>query len=347
MVFFLYIEVMLQLTYQHYNLPLRYPFTTARYTVNNQPTLIVSISCGEYIGHGEATTNPYYESTLKKLEASIQKVQYRIQDAKTMHPSAVWERLQPLLRNDYFALCAIDCAFWDWYAQKENTPTRRFWSTNDHKTLQTNYTIGIDTPAQMLKKIKGTPWPIYKIKLGTPNDIPLMESITKHSNATFRIDANCGWTAQETLQNTTALQQVGIEFIEQPLPVTQWQEMKTLKKTTTLPLIADESCQREEDVLRCADAFNGINIKLMKCGGITPALRMIQNAKQHGLQVMAGCMTESSVGISALTQLAPLLDYLDADGAMLLQKDIAQGVTFDNGYITYPKRNGSGAVLIK
>ncbi len=336
---------MLKLQYQKFTLPLQDPFTISRYTVTHQQTFIVSISCGNYTGYGEATVNPYYNSTLDKLEASVSKVLSIIPKARELHPSELWELLKEPLKDDYFSLCAIDCAFWDWYAQKENKPLRRFWSDSDSHLPMTNYTIGIDSVALMKKKITKFHWPIYKIKLGTDKDLEIIQELRKVTDAVFRVDANCGWTAEETIQNAVFIKELGVEFIEQPLKASNWIEMKTVKEHTALPLIADESCQREEDVIQCVDTFDGINIKLMKCGGITPALRMIKKAKQNNLKVMAGCMTESSIGISALCQLAPLLEYIDADGAMLFKKDIADGVTFNNGNIVFSEKNGSGAKL--
>jgi len=143
-----------------------------------------------------------------------------------------------------------------------------------------------------------------------------------------------------------SLKELGVEFIEQPLHEDDWEGMKRLKKECVLPLIADESCQRFEDVEKCAEGFHGVNIKLMKCGGLTPALKMIKLARELNLKVMAGCMAESTVGISNLAQIAPLLDYIDADGGMLIKNDTANGVSLKYGNIVYPKENGSGIALL-
>jgi L-alanine-DL-glutamate epimerase-like enolase superfamily enzyme len=137
-----------------------------------------------------------------------------------------------------------------------------------------------------------------------------------------------------------------VEFIEQPLPADQWDEMRRVRAESVLPIMADESCVVEADVERCAEYFHGINIKLVKCGGLTPARRMIARARQRGLKVMVGCMTESSVGISAIAQLLPLLDYVDMDGALLLARDIATGVTIDKGVCRYAPENGCGVTLL-
>ncbi len=336
----------LKLKIKPYKLQLKHPFTTSRYTVNVQETVIVSISDGAYVGYGETTTNPYYKSTLKKIEKSVNIVKAIVERGFGLDPGKLWQQLEPHLKNDYFTLCAVDCAYWDLYAKQNNKSLRSFWSKPNNKTPLTNYTIGIDSISKMKAKIIETPWPIYKIKLGTSEDVKIIKALRRVTDAVFRIDANCAWTVKETLDNAKALKLLGIEFIEQPLKANNWEGMKVLKNESVLPIIADESCQRLEDVELCIKSFHGINIKLMKCGGITPALEMIKEARANNLQVMAGCMTESSVGISNLVQLASLLDYIDADGAMLLKKDIAKGVSFDNGRVIFSNKNGSGTSLV-
>ncbi len=337
----------LTITIQNFELPLNNPFTISRYTVTVQKTVVVSISDGNYTGYGEATVNPYYNSTIESLKASARSVKSVLEAVEeNTHPTKLWKQLEPHLNDNYFALCAIDCAYWDLYAKQQQKPLRRFWSEHDENLPKTNFTIGIDSVEVMKSKIQETPWPIYKIKLGTKNDLEIIQSLREITDAVFRVDANCAWTIEETLKNAEAFKKIGVEFIEQPLKADNWEGMKILKEKSVLPIIADESCQQLKDVSICADVFHGINIKLMKCGGITPALQMIQIAKAKQLKIMVGCMTESTIGISNLTQFAPLLDYMDADGAMLLQNDIATGVTFTNGEIIYANKNGSGAILI-
>ena len=343
---FIYIyNMQLKLTAKAYNLPLKHPFTISRYTVTDQKTVIVSITDGEFTGYGEATANPYYESTIEKIEISVIRVAPIVEVSFGLHPSELWQRIAPHLQNDYFALCAVDCAYWDYYARTKKRTLRSFWSNEDAQTPLSNYTIGIDTIANMKAKVLETPWPNYKIKLGTSNDIEIVSDIRPITNAVLRVDANCAWTANQTLENSKVLKTLGVEFIEQPLKVDDVIGMKHLKAKSVLPIIADESCQRLEDLDACAAYFHGINIKLMKCGGITPALEIIIKARALGLQVMAGCMTESTVGISNLTQLASLLDAIDADGALLLKEDIATGVSFDKGAIVFSDKNGSGTEL--
>ena len=159
------------------------------------------------------------------------------------------------------------------------------------------------------------------------------------------MDANCGWQVDEALRNADALAELGVEFIEQPLRADNWSGHKTLFGKSALPILADESCIVESDVEQCAGNFHGVNIKLVKCGGLTPARRMIARAKELGMDVMVGCMTESTVGISAIAQLVPMLDYVDMDGAALLSKDIATGSHLEKGICKFSSLAGSGIVL--
>jgi L-alanine-DL-glutamate epimerase-like enolase superfamily enzyme len=210
-----------------------------------------------------------------------------------------------------------------------------------------DYTIGIDPIDKMVAKMKEFDgWPIYKIKLGTDNDLAIVRELRRHTDAIFRIDANTAWTAEQTIAFAPELKKLGVEFLEQPLKRDDWDGMKRVFRECALPVIADESCLIEMDVDRCAGFFHGINIKLTKAGGLTPARRMITRARALGLKVMVGCMNESSVGISAIGQLLPLLDYVDMDGAVLIAKDIASGVHLVKGRAVFPDENGLGVRLL-
>ncbi|MEZ6115912.1 MAG: enolase C-terminal domain-like protein [Pirellulaceae bacterium] len=159
------------------------------------------------------------------------------------------------------------------------------------------------------------------------------------------MDANCGWTADQAIEYSHTLKELGVEFIEQPIPAGQWEQQQRLFEQSALPLMADESCILPADVAACEGYFHGINIKLVKCGGLTPARRMIHDGKARNLKLMVGCMTESTVGISAIAQLLPYLDYVDMDGAALLASDIASGVFVDHGECQYPSVPGCGVTL--
>lgn len=332
----------LKLQVKSFKLQLKHPFTISRSTRTHQETVIVAISDGINVGYGEAIPYPYYGIYRQNLEDSIKKVESLINDSSRRIPEELWQLLTPNLQDNYFALCAIDCAYWDYYAKSHGRTTRSYFVGHPANSPLSNFTIGIDTVEKMVQKMNEVPWPIYKVKLGTEQDVQIVKELRKNTKAIFRIDANCAWSVQETLDNAVELKKLGVEFLEQPLHADNWDGMKELKDRCVLPIIADESCQRFEDVEKCTEVFDGINIKLMKCGGLTPALKMIDLARSKGVKVMAGCMAESTVGISNVVQIAPLLDYIDADGAMLLKDDVAKGVSLEYGKIIYSKTLGSG-----
>jgi L-alanine-DL-glutamate epimerase-like enolase superfamily enzyme len=265
---------------------------------------------------------------------------------KNETPDDFYAKIYPYLKHDMFALCALDIAYNDLYARQKGKKLYDLWNYKIGTNPLTDYTIGIASIEKMVAKMQELPWPIYKIKLGTKEDIAIVSELRKYTNAIFRIDANCGWTAQETINNAIELKKLGVEFLEQPLKADDWEGHKEVYKNSVLPIIADESCITEEDVAKCKNHFHGVNVKLVKCGGLTPARRMLIEAKQLGLKTMVGCMTESTVGISAIAHLLPQLDYVDMDGALLLDKDIATGVTIDFGKISYSNLDGTGVTLI-
>ena len=336
----------MQLILKSFNLKLKHTFSISRVSYSEQPTLIVELKDGDFSGYGEATSNPYYHITIQKILDDLTILKPIIENIKNLSPEAFWQHMYPRLKQNMFALCALDEAYNDLYARKKDQKLYELWNYDISKNPLTNYTVGIDSIEKMVSKMTELPWPIYKIKLGTKDDIKIVTELRKHTNAIFRIDANCGWTVDETIKNAKALKNLGVEFLEQPLKADDWDAHKVVFNKSVLPIIADESCQVEADVDKCYNYFHGINVKLVKCGGLTSARRMILHAKALNMKTMVGCMTESSVGISAIAHLLPLLDYVDMDGALLLSEDIATGVTMKNGVITYSKLNGTGVSLI-
>jgi L-alanine-DL-glutamate epimerase-like enolase superfamily enzyme len=329
-----------------YNLELKHTFTISRESHDFQPSLVIELVSDGFSGFGEATSNPYYSITVDKMMKIVLENKDYIVSLSNEKPSDFWEKLQPLFKENMFALCALDIAFNDLYARKQNKKLYEVWDFNIDKNPMTDYTIGIDSVEKMVEKMKELPWPIYKIKLGTKNDIEIVTELRKHSDAIFRIDANCGWTADEAIENSFKLKELGVEFLEQPLKANDIEGAKKLYENSALPIIADESCIVESDVEKCFGLFHGVNVKLTKCGGLTPGKRMLEKAKSLGMKTMVGCMTESTVGISAIAHLLPLLDYVDMDGGLLLKKDIANGITINNGVISYADENGTGASLL-
>ena len=334
-----------------YDLPLRHTFTISRESITSQPSLIVELEHGGHRGYGETTANKYYGFTMESMAQALAAVESEVSaaaDVLTQDPARFWDRLAPHLKDNAFALCALDQAANDLWGKLRGQKVHEAWGLSIDKIPASNYTLGIDKIDVMVAKLAEFPdWPIYKIKLGTERDIDIVRELRKHSSATFRVDANCGWTADQTIANAPLLKDLGVEFIEQPLPPDKWEDYRRVCSQSALPIIADESCIVESDVEKCAGLFHGINIKLVKCGGLTPARRMITRARQLGLKVMVGCMTESTVGISAIAQLLPLLDYVDMDGAVLLARDIADGAKVIRGICHYSAENGSGVTLLE
>ncbi|WP_299823186.1 dipeptide epimerase [uncultured Pontibacter sp.] len=336
----------MKLTIRSFALPLRHTFTISYDSRDVQDTLIVELQDGEYKGYGEATSNPYYGQTIEAMTQNLENIREQIEATDITDPAAFWEQVRPALQHSSFTQCALDMATNDLYAKKLGKPLYQLWDLNPKDAPISNYTIGIDSIEKMVQKLKEQPWPIYKIKLGTKEDIEIVRELRKHTDAVFRVDANCAWGVDETINNAVELQKLGVEFIEQPMKADNLEGMKEVYKHSVLPLIADESCIVEADVAKCHNLFHGVNIKLTKCGGVTPAIRMINKARELGLKVMIGCMTESSVGISAIGHLAPMLDYVDMDGALLLKEDIATGVVVKETGLIYPQENGTGAQLL-
>jgi L-alanine-DL-glutamate epimerase-like enolase superfamily enzyme len=332
----------MNLKYKKSDLPFKHPFTISKGTKTHQPALLVELDFFGIKGYGEAPAIAYYNIPVEKMIADIESKKRMIEKFSFTEPERYWHYLHHLIPDDPFLICALDMAAWDIYGKMKRKQLYELWNLDISKNPLTDITIGIDTVENMVAKMNETPWPVYKIKLGTPEDIHIIEELRKHTDAVFRIDANAAWKAEEALEKIKVFKDLNVEFIEQPLAKDDWKGMKFLYEHSPLPLIADESCVSEHDVLKCKGHFHGINIKLTKCSGITPALRMIKNARELEMKVMVGCMNESSIGTAAIAQLLPLLDYVDMDGPLLLAEDVATGVTFDYGKIIYGDGYGLG-----
>ena len=332
----------MKLSYKTYNLPFTHPFTISKGTKTHQPTLIVALEFMGITGYGEAPAISYYNIPVEKMVEDLEQKKTFVEKFAFSDPERYWHYLHHLFPQNPFLVCALDMAGWDLYGKLKRKQLHELWGLDTGKAPHTDFTIGIDSIENMVKKIKEKPWPVYKIKVGVHNDIEMVTALRQHTDAIFRVDANAGWTLEEALQKIPLLKNLGVEFVEQPLAKDNWDEMKILYAQSPLPLFADESCVTESDVQKCQHHFHGINIKLTKCSGITPARRMITKARELNMQIMVGCMNESSVGTAAIAQLAPLLDYVDMDGPLLLAEDTAKGVSFDAGKIIYTQGYGLG-----
>ena len=328
-----------------FELPLLHPFAISRETITVQPSVIVELRDGELSGYGEATTNSYYGATKERLRTSLETCRELVENGSWDQPSQLWEQAHAKI-DDSFALCALDLAAHDLWGKRLGKPVYELWGLTTEKNPVSNYTIGIDEIDLMVSKMQEfSDWPVYKVKLGTEHDLEIVAQLRKHTDARFRVDANCAWTPSQTIEFSKPLAELGVEFIEQPLPAEQIEEMEEVFDLSALPVIADENCLVPEDVDSCIGRFHGINIKLVKCGGLTPARKMIEQARKAELKVMVGCMTESTVGISAIAQILPLLDYVDMDGAALLANDIASGCEVRQGICCYPDVPGNGGTM--
>ena len=320
----------MKLAYHSYELKFRYPFGISRGTKTHQPTLVVELEHMGRKGFGEAPAISYYHIPVEKMVSDLEQKKVFVEKFAFTEPERYWHYLHHLFPQNSFLVCALDIAAWDLYGKIRNKPLKELWSNLGNLSPVTDYTIGIDTIEKMVEKLKEKPWPVYKIKLGTENDVEIMQELRKHTQSVFRIDANAAWEASEALEKIRAFRDLGVEFIEQPLAKDDWEGMKYLYQHSPLPLIADESCVSEHDVIKCKNHFHGINIKLTKCSGITPALRMISEARSLDMKVMIGSMNESTIGSAAIAHLMPQADYIDADGPLLLEEDLAAGLSYNN-----------------
>lgn len=330
-----------------YRLDLRGRFSIANDSFDHQDTLIVALSHEGHTGYGEATVEPYYKVTYESMTEALRPLKERLQTYEFTTPEHLWLELQAELGLEPFAQCALDCAAYDLWGKLNEKTTLSLLGLDGQTGPQSNYTISIDSTAAMVANLKEfADWPVFKIKLGTERDKEIVTALRAVTDKVFRVDANTGWSVAKTMEMARFLETQNVEFIEQPLVPEDREGAERLFSQCPIPVVADESCVVESDVISCYGKFHGINIKLMKCGGITPALRMIEQARRQDMKVMVGCMAESSVGLSAIGQILPLLDYVDMDSVALLAADIASGVEVDRGVCRYNGLPGSGIRLV-
>jgi L-alanine-DL-glutamate epimerase-like enolase superfamily enzyme len=344
-----------ELSFWEQSLPFEYPFTISNgRTKTHQHSLMVRLSLGNWEGFGEAPAIVYYDVTVEAMMAQLEKHRKVIEKFALIDPERFWHFLHHLFPNDPFLVCALDMAGWDLWGQMKKQPLHQLWGTEWNTTANEqnsmppicDYTLGIDPIEKMVQKMEANPWPIYKVKVGTEYDIEMIIALRQHTDKPIRVDANAGWTTEEALLKIPALAKLGVELVEQPLAKDNWVGMEQLKQQGVLPLFADESCVLEQDVAKCANYFDGINIKLTKCSGLTPALRMIKEARVLGLKVMMGSMNESVIGSAAIAQFLPQLDLVDMDGPLLMTELNGVGLNYsfenENGKIEPLKYPGLG-----
>lgn len=323
-------------------LPFRFPFTTSKGTKTHQPAIVVRLEGGGMTGWGEAPAISYYGVTAEGMLAELEAMRPTLEGFVFTGPEPFSDFLETILPDRSFLRCALDMAGWDLHGKMRRRSLIDLWGLAPDRIPISDFTLGMDAVPKMVEKMLAQPWPVYKVKVGGPDDLSVLEALRARSTVPFRVDANAAWSVEEALDMLPHLAALGVELVEQPLAKDDVGGMRRLMEVSSLPLIADESCVGEGDVERCAGLFHGINIKLTKCGGITPALRMVAEARRLGLQVMIGSMSESTIGSAAIAQLSPLVDYLDNDGTLLLDGDVATGLTREAGRILPSGRPGLG-----
>ena len=332
----------MKVQYWPYSLRFRHPFTISKGTKTHQPTLIVELEYFGIKGYGEAPAIAYYNIPVEKMIEDLESKKVLVEKFAFTDPERYWHYLHHLFPNNSFLVCALDMAAWDIYGKLKKKKLYELWNGDITKNPICDFTIGIDSIEKMVAKLKEKPWPIYKIKVGTADDIAIVKALKDNTNAVLRVDANAAWDVETALKLIPELKKLGVELVEQPLAKDDWEGMKILFSESSLPLYADESCVHEQDVEKCQNYFHGINIKLTKCSGITPARRMIAKAKELGMKVMIGCMNESTIGSAAIAHLLPFIDEVDMDGPLLLAEDLATGIEYDFGKIIYSEAPGLG-----
>ena len=327
-------------------LELRHPFRIARSADEFRESVIVRLAEGGALeGFGEAAPSPRYGQSAESAERALASL-----DATILEPAGYLEdsldRAAGLLKGEEAALAAVDIALHDLLGKRLGAPLYALLGLDPRKTPVTSYTIGIDTRDFIAEKVREAEgFPVLKIKMGLENDYEIMETVRGLTGRPVRIDANEGWTRDEALEKMRWLETQNVELVEQPLPAADLDGVRWLAARTSLAIFADESVHVAADVPKLAGAFHGINIKLMKCGGIREALRMIHAARACGMKIMLGCMIESSIGITAAAHLSPLADYADLDGHLLIRNDPATGVTALEGKLVLPEGPGLGVTI--
>lgn len=334
------------LSFEPYELKLRHAFNLARNQRTSTPGVQVRITCDGYTGYGEASMPPYLGENvgtvtdfLSKLDLSQFKDPFRIED--------IHEYMESVAPNNRAAKASVDIALHDLTGKIMGQPWYKIWGLNPDKTPNTSFTISYDAdPAEMQKKIEETePFKVVKVKMGVGHDKETVEALRRHSDVAICVDANQGWNnKEEALEMCHWLAERNCLFVEQPMDKAAIDDTAWLRERSPLPIIADEFLQRLPDVRRAAEAYDGINIKLMKSTGMHEAYQMATLARALGMKVMLGCMTETSCAVSAASQLAPLVDWADLDGNLLIANDIFDGMKIVDGKVTIPERPGIGVV---
>jgi L-alanine-DL-glutamate epimerase-like enolase superfamily enzyme len=335
----------MKLTFCAHTLYFKHPFKIAHGSRISTPIVIAQIECDDLIGYGEASMPPYLGETHETVISFLREaVKIISRYSSPFEIETIMQAIDSLLPKNTAAKAAVDIALHDLWGKILNKPCWQLFKLNKKETPFTTHTIGIDSPQIIKQKIiEVTDYPILKIKLNGENDKLIINTIRNYTDKPIAIDVNQGWKRKEhALEMIEWLSDKNVLFIEQPLTKENLEDAFWLHERSSLPLFADESVQRYADIDKIKDAFDGINIKLMKCTGMHEAHKMILKAHELKLKILIGCMSETSCAISAAAQLSPLTDYADLDGALLIKEDVFNGITFNKGRIMLNDRAGIG-----
>ncbi|MEU5896729.1 MULTISPECIES: GNAT family N-acetyltransferase [Streptomyces] len=340
----------MRVTAHEASLTQRHLWRSAREAIPVTRTLIVEAEQDGVSGYGEASCfmTDHYNSGLERMHADLRRTAPLLATLDVCGPDGdadtVWRRLAAELPDSPFVLAALDSALHDLRARLLGVPLWKSLDLDPPRNLRSSYSIGLDTLEAMAGKLRERPgWCAYKVKLADPGDLGILRELRRRTDAPFLIDGNCGWAPDRLVPALPHLHDLGVRLIEQPYPRAAWDDARSLKEISPIPVIADESITSPADLHACTGAFHGINVKPMKAGGLTPALAMLRAARERGLVTMLGCMPESAAGVSATAHLGGLVDHLDVDVVDLLAVDTGHGLSLDaTGHVTLPDRPGSG-----
>ncbi len=339
----------MKLTYFPYTLYFKYPFKIAHGTRSSTPIVIIELEHNGLVGYGEASMPPYLGESHETVISFLKKAQPILLVADPLEIEDTMQAIDLIERQNTAAKASIDIALHDLKGKILQKSCWQLYGLDKANTPFTTFTLGIDTPDIMIRKIQeGNAYRFFKVKLNGEDDKSVITTIRKHTDKPIAVDVNQGWKVKEyALEMIEWLTDKNVLFVEQPLPKENSDDAYWLFQRSPLPIFADESVQRFGDIESVKDCFHGINIKLMKCTGIYEATKMIQRARSYQLQILIGCMSETSCAISAAAQLSPLVDYADLDGCLLIKNDLFQGVEFINGKITLNELPGIGVSSIQ
>ena len=326
----------------------KHTWTTTMSSSDYRDVLYFRYISGGITGHGEgAPIVRYHESSVTAAKA-IDSIGNLLLASDPWKYRKILQQVFAKMPGEWAAKSAIDIALHDWIGQKLGTPLYRYFGLDPADAPITTFSIGIDTPEITRQKvIEAEPYPVLKIKVGLDKDETTMEAIRSVTKKPLRLDANEGFKSkEEAVRKINWLETVGAQFIEQPLPAHMLDEQKWVRSKVHIPILADESCLRAEDIPKIADAYDGVVIKLDKTGGILGALQMIETARAHKMKTMLGCMVSSSVTITAAAHISPLVDFADLDGNLLIANDPFNGVRVEQGKLILADRPGLGLTKV-